>query len=106
MRIAPLACFTAFAIFLTSFGANAAGALATGRCGAFGYTYDDVSPEAAGLRARAQCTGHDCKVGASLRRTCAASATDATNACAPRGWERAAERARAPGGARGQCRRY
>ena len=34
--------------------ANAAGALATGRCGAFGYAIDDVSPEAASAaRARA-----------------------------------------------------
>jgi uncharacterized protein DUF4189 len=106
MRIAPWACFTAFAVFLTSFGANAAGALATGRCGAFGYAYDDVSPEAAALRARAQCKGRDCKVVTSLRKTCAAFAIDAKNACGPSGWARAGKLGEAQGIANDQCRRY
>jgi hypothetical protein len=106
MRIAPWACFTAFAVFLTSFGANAAGALATGRCGAFGYAYDDVSPEAAALRARAQCKGRDCKVVTSLRKTCAAFAIDAKNACGPSGWARAGKLGEAQGIASEQCHRY
>ena len=58
-------------------GEHAAGALATGNCGAFGYAHDDVSPEAAALRARAQCKGSDCKVVTSFRNTCAAFAIDA-----------------------------
>ena len=59
MRFARLAaCFAALAIlFSSAIEANAAGALATGQCGAFGYAFDDVSPEAAALRARAQCKG-------------------------------------------------
>jgi hypothetical protein len=52
------ACFAALAIpFANTLPTHGAGALATGRCGAFGYAFDDVSPEAAGLRARAQCKG-------------------------------------------------
>ena len=106
MRLAPVACFGALAIVVASFEANAAGALATGRCGAFGYTYDDVSPEAASLRARAQCKGRDCKVVTSLRKTCAAFAIDATNACGPSGWAQAAKLAQARSIAGEQCRRY
>ena len=78
------ACFAAFAILISSvIETNAAGALAMGRCGAFGYAFDDVSPEAAAQRARAQCKGHECRVVTSFRRACAALAVDAGNACGP-----------------------
>ena len=106
MRLAPVACFGALAIVVASFEANAAGALATGRCGAFGYTYDDVSPEAASLRARAQCKGRDCKVVTSLRKTCAAFAIDAKNACGPSGWAKAPTLANAQNIATEQCHRF
>ena len=106
MRIATFACFAAVAVFFTSFAANAAGALATGRCGAFGYAYDDVSVEAAALRARAQCKGRDCKVIARFARTCAAFAIDAKNACGPNGWAQAAKLDQARSIASEQCRRY
>jgi hypothetical protein len=56
MRFALSACF-ALAILMSGATAHAAGALATGHCGAFGYAFDDYSPEAAALRARAQCKG-------------------------------------------------
>ena len=64
MRFARIAaCLAAFAILISSnLHTYAAGALATGKCGAFGYAFDDVSPEAAALRARAQCKGKDCKI--------------------------------------------
>ena len=80
MRISRFAaCFAALAILVVQHHRdNAAGALATGKCGAFGYAFDDVSPEAAALRAHAQCKGKDCKVVTSFRRTCAAFAIDAT----------------------------
>src|SRR5436190_17402461 len=100
------ACFAAPAILLSAITANAAGALATGQCGAFGYAYDDVSPEAAALRARAQCKSRDCKVVTSLRKTCAAFAIDAKNACGPSGWAQAAKLAQARSIAGEQCRRY
>jgi hypothetical protein len=91
MRFARFAAFVAALVVMSfSVEANAAGALATGRCGAFGYAFDDDSPEAAALRARAQCKGRDCKVVTTFRRTCAAFAIDGRNACGPNGWAQAA----------------
>jgi hypothetical protein len=99
------ACFAALAI-LVSAQSHAAGALATGACGAYGYSYDDVSPEAAAQRARAQCKGKHCKVVASFAKTCAAFAIDAKNACGPNGWAQAGSLARAQTMASEQCHRY
>jgi len=108
MRTARLAaCFAAFVILISNtLHSEAAGALATGPCGAFGYAFDDVSPEAAALRARAQCKGADCKVVASFRRACAAFAVDATNACGPHGWANAPTLGRAQNIASQTCHRY
>jgi DNA-binding NarL/FixJ family response regulator len=110
MRSACLAaCFAAFAaaaVVVVSVESHAAGALATGRCGAYGYSADDLSPEAAAMRARAQCKGKDCKVVASFRRTCAAFAIDAKNACGPTGWAKADSLARAQNIASAQCHRF
>src|ERR1043165_5888734 len=91
MRIARLAaCLAALAIlFSNTIETRAAGALAARRCGAFGYSFDDLSPEAAEQRARAQCKGAQCKVVTSFRRACAAMAIDAANACGPHGWAQA-----------------
>jgi hypothetical protein len=85
---------------------HAAGALATGKCGAFGYAFDDVSPEAAALRARAQCKGRDCQVVTMFRKTCAAFAIDGVNVCGPHGWAKAATLGRAQNVAAEQCHRF
>ena len=108
MRSARLAaCLAALAIlFSNSLQTKAAGALATGRCGAFGYAFDDVSPEAAALRARAQCKGAECKVVTSFRRACAAFAVDASNACGPHAWANASTLGRAQNIASQTCHRY
>src|SRR5215813_3658976 len=108
MTVARLAaCFAALAIlFSNMLPAQAAGALATGRCGAFGYAFDDLSPEAAALRARAQCKGQDCKVVTSFRRSCAAFAVDGSNACGPHGWASAPTLGRAQNMASQTCHRY
>lgn len=107
MRTARLAaCFAVLAILTFTVHSYAAGALATGQCGAFGYAYDDVSPEAASLRARAQCKGRDCKVVSMFRKTCAAFAIDAKNACGPSGWAQAAKLAQAQSVASEQCHRF
>jgi hypothetical protein len=107
MRSASFAaCFAALAILISTLPSHAAGALATGRCGAFGYAFDDVSPEAAGLRARAQCKGKDCKVVTSFRKTCAAFAIDAKNTCGPNGWAKAGSLAHAQNVAAEQCHRF
>ena len=108
MRIARLAaCLAALAILLSStIEMNAAGALATGRCGAFGYSFDDPSPEAAAMRARAQCKGAQCRVVTSFRRACAAVAIDAGNACGPHGWAQAETLGQAQNIASRQCHRF
>src|SRR5919202_5188816 len=101
------ACFAALAILFADVSLlHAAGALATGRCGAYGYAFDDVSPEAAALRARAQCKGQECKVVTSFRRSCAAFAIDASNACGPHGWASAPTLGRAQNMASQTCHRY
>ena len=104
------ACLAALAVAAAAAAAaapaDAAGALATGKCGAFGYAFDDVSPEAAALRAAAQCKGRDCKVVTSFRKTCAAFAIDAKNTCGPNGWAKAANLAQAQNIASEQCHRF
>jgi len=107
MRLARFAACLA-ALFVVSFSVEtyAAGALATGQCGAFGYAYDDDSPEAAALRARAQCKGRDCKVVTMFRRTCAAFAIDGRNACGPNGWGQAATMQQAKLAATESCTRF
>jgi hypothetical protein len=99
------ACFAALAI-LVSAESHAAGALATGRCGAFGYSSNDVSADAAAMRARAQCKGKDCKVVTNFSKTCAAYAIDANNMCGPSGWAKADSLANAQNIAAEQCHRF
>jgi hypothetical protein len=107
MRTALLAaCFAALAVFASVANTQAAGALATGRCGAYGYSSDDVSAEAAAQRARAQCKGKDCRVVTSFAKTCAAFAIDAKNTCGPSGWAKAASLAHAQNVAAEQCHRF
>jgi hypothetical protein len=108
MRTARFAaCFAAFAILMSSvIETNAAGALAMGRCGAFGYAFDDVSVEAAALRARAQCKGSECRVVTSFRRACAAYAVDARNACGAHGWANAPTLGRAQNAASMTCHKH
>lgn len=58
------------------------------------------------MRARAQCKGKDCKVVASVRKTCAAFAIDAKNVCGPTGWAKAGSLANAQNIAAEQCHRF
>jgi hypothetical protein len=107
MRSASVAaCVAALAILVSTLPSHAAGALATGRCGAYGYVVDDLSPEAAAQRARAQCKGRDCKVVTNFSKTCVAFAIDAKNTCGPNGWAKAATLAHAQNIAAEQCHRF
>jgi Domain of unknown function (DUF4189) len=60
--------------------AQAAGALAIGACGAYGFAFDFVADPVARNAALRKCEG-DCKVVAALSRNCAAFAVDMRNAC-------------------------
>jgi hypothetical protein len=76
--------------------ARAAGALAIGKCGAFGESYDFLTTEAAGKNALAKCAGNACRVVASVQRGCAALAINyINNPCGPHGWGKSAELGRA-----------
>jgi len=101
------ACALAAAITLAPVAAaKAAGALAVGSCGTYGFAYDFQGEEAARTAALKQCTGADCKVVAAMKRNCAAFAIDGRNACGAYGFAAAARLAPAQNGALQQCYRY
>lgn len=63
---------------------QAAGSLAIGTCGAYGYAYDHTQPDTARTAAMSKCTG-ECKAVA-VKKHCAALAVDVRNACGPFGY--------------------
>jgi len=64
--------------------AEAAGAFAVGKCGAYGKAFDYPAEAAAIAAARKQCRG-DCTT-ITMRRACAALAIDLLNPCGPHGY--------------------
>jgi hypothetical protein len=62
----------------------AAGALAVGKCGAYGQAIDYPAELSALAAARKQCKG-DCKT-VTMKRACAALAVDMTNPCGAHGY--------------------
>ncbi len=66
--------------------ANAAGALAVGACGAYGYGFDYSKVADARTAALHKCKGGHCRVVGVVRRGCAAMAVDAKNPCGSFGW--------------------
>jgi Domain of unknown function (DUF4189) len=65
---------------------HAAGALAVGVCGAYGYGFDFHQMADARVAAIKKCTGKGCKVVGTIRRGCAAMAVDAKQPCGSFGW--------------------
>lgn len=78
----------AFAVLsVAGYGAaQAAGALAVGACGAYGYGYDYKRVADARSAAVNKCTGGDCRIVGVLRQSCAALAVDAKQPCGSYGW--------------------
>ena len=64
--------------------AGAAGALAVGKCGAYGHAFDFKDAQAAMIAAMKQCQG-DCKAIA-MKRACAAFSVDIANPCGAHGY--------------------
>src|ERR1700674_5722823 len=99
---------SAFAVLVVSVllagvaGVEAAGALAVGSCGAFGYGNDFAHLADATGAALAKCSG-GCRVVLTALRRCAAFAVDAKNVCGPHGWASAARLGRAQNLALRQC---
>jgi hypothetical protein len=77
-----VACFVIAAVG----AAEAAGALAVGTCGAYGYGFDFRNEADARVAAMKKCSGRDCKVVGVIRRGCAAMSIDAKNPCGSFGW--------------------
>ena len=76
-----------FALLIIAIGtAQAAGALAVGVCGAYGYGFDYSKVTDARAAAMSKCSGGQCKVVGVVRRGCAAMAVDAKNPCGSFGW--------------------
>jgi len=76
-----------FVLLIVAIGtAQAAGALAVGVCGAYGYGFYYSKVTDARAAAMQKCSGGQCKVVGVVRRGCAAMAVDAKNPCGSFGW--------------------
>ena len=82
---------------------QAAGALAIGACGTYGFAYDYPRGEAATAEAMRKCSGKGCRVVAHMKRNCAAFAIDLRNACGAYGYASAARLGPAQNTALRQC---
>jgi hypothetical protein len=78
-----VALVSAFAAHLTV-PANAAGALAIGKCGAYGQAFDYPAEQSARAAALKQCKG-DCSA-VTMKRACAALSLDMTKPCGAHGY--------------------
>jgi hypothetical protein len=84
--------------------APAAGALAIGSCGAYGFAYDYSKDAAASRAALGKCAG-GCKLVA-VKRACGAIAIDGKNVCGAHGYAVAARLGEAQNTALRQCYQY
>jgi len=92
------------AFFLSWIGVmHAAGALAVGPCGTYGFAYDYAHHDAARTEAMRKCAGKDCKVVASMKLNCAAFAIDMRNVCGSYGFASASRLGPAQNTALQQC---
>jgi hypothetical protein len=86
--------------------AHAAGALAIGTCGAYGFAIDYARNDQAQTAALRKCSGDRCTVVAAMKGNCAALAIDGRNACGPFGYAAAARLGPAQNTALRQCYRF
>jgi hypothetical protein len=91
------------AVLLAAAPAQAAGALANGSCGTYGYAHDVKTLAIAQTAALKKCTDRACRLVATMRRSCAAFAVDAKNFCGAHGYAVAPRLARAQNAALQQC---
>ena len=66
--------------------AQAAGAMAVGACGAYGYGFDYSKVADARVAAMSKCTASGCKIVGEVHKGCAAVAVDAKHPCGSFGW--------------------
>lgn len=78
------ALISAFAVQIAVMPAFAAGALAIGKCGAYGQAFDYPAEQSARAAALKQCKG-DCSA-VTMKRACAALSLDMTKPCGAHGY--------------------
>jgi hypothetical protein len=81
-----VACAAVLTFAMSAAPAMAAGALAVGKCGAYGYSFDADSPREARRTAMEHCQGDGCRVVLDFHRFCAAFAWDTGRNCGAQGW--------------------
>jgi hypothetical protein len=86
--------------------ADAAGALAVGACGAYGYAIDFVDAAAATATAKQRCQGKGCNVVVTMKRSCAAFAIDVAGVCGAHGFAGAKNLANAQNIALQHCYKF
>ena len=86
--------------------AQGAGAMAIGSCAAYGYAFDYRNLDAARAAAQGKCTGTDCRVVMTLKRSCAAFAIDGHRPCGPHGYASARRLGQAENTALASCYKY
>jgi hypothetical protein len=79
-----VALVSAFTAHLAATPASAAGALAIGKCGAYGQAFDYPAEQSARAAALKQCKGNCTAV--TMKRACAALSLDMTKPCGPHGY--------------------
>jgi hypothetical protein len=85
-RTLARACAAGFFLIAAIGAAHAAGALAVGACGAYGYGYDFNNVADARVAAMKKCSSRGCRIVGTIRRGCAAMAVDAKQPCGSFGW--------------------
>jgi hypothetical protein len=106
LRALACATFGISIIGLSVPAGHAAGAMAIGRCAAYGYAADFTNAEAARAAAQGKCVGRDCKVVMVLKRSCAAFAIDGHRPCGPHGYASARKLDEAENVALKSCYQY
>jgi hypothetical protein len=105
-RTTAHACAALILLLSASGVAQAAGALAVGHCGAYGFAYDFSRADRARVSALRKCKGRDCKIVVAMKRNCAALAIDGRNACGAFGYASARRLGQAQNKALRQCYRF
>jgi hypothetical protein len=88
--------------FCSSTPMRAAGALAVGKCGVDGYSFNNATTQEAEDAALSNC-GPGCRIVFTLRGNCAAFATDVNKSCGAEGWGSGTERGAAEDVAIHEC---
>lgn len=104
---ASLRMVAAFGILIgTLTSPQAAGAVAVGECGAYGYAYDYANMTDARSTALSRCKGKKCRVVATMARSCAGFAVDLKNVCGAHGWATARRLGEAQNAALRECYKH